>query len=153
MTKNDFLSVQMAHRWQSVTCAATQNPVNGQRSNRGHWVTWCAPSSRGLEVGTWRPFLLICIAPVWGLFVALYKCCGDYTMAAVDEWPPIVALLLSISQNYLFRLIIFLDCSLFMKFTQLSNDGDFDYSITSIFTRLTPGELEEFCRSHADLSL
>jgi len=24
---------------------------------------------------------------------------------------------------------------------------------TSIFTRLTPGELEEFCRSHADLSL
>src|SRR6218665_3406742 len=23
---------------------------------------------------------------------------------------------------------------------------------TSIFTRLTPGELEEFCRSHADLS-
>jgi len=24
---------------------------------------------------------------------------------------------------------------------------------TSIFTRLTPRELEEFCRSHADLSL
>src|SRR6218665_1235350 len=27
-----------------------------------------------------------------------------------------------------------------------------DYILTSIFTRLTPGKLKEFCRSHADLS-
>src|SRR6218665_2875282 len=26
------------------------------------------------------------------------------------------------------------------------------YSVTSIFNRLTPGKLKEFCRSHADLS-
>src|SRR6218665_3463839 len=37
--------------------------------------------------------------------------------------------------------------------TTSSQKGDFHLSVTSIFTRLTPEELEEFCRSHADLSL